>query len=491
MSQPVPIVRVGGSSGSGTRSGIGSRASETNTDDREVKRVRIAESRGQKRQGEDMEEFAAKAEEQHLDADVEVSAHSTWMVEDVVGAAADAASEQMNILLDARKQSMNSFVQSKAEVFEKIEESLRPLCMVEDLNDDEIMELCILSNELNACETTAILNPSKFASCATRLGLREGFAVDLTTARVNGTVWDLSLEDDKAELRRVQNREQPELLVGSPPSDEFSSLLSTRAAREVSKLETEKIEPQIRPCVQSYKLQMEMQKHFVHEHPKVSSSWEMPEVQSLINDPRVYSIDGPMCRWSLRTRGSKDKTDFMRKRTRWITSSKEIPEILRGDGRWKRDKRFVHMTGKSETVSEYAASLVVAMLRAIKRQMISDGAIRIGEMHFAGPVPDEGDNPTELEGKWGVDGMWIDPKLMIAGRKEVMEYMMKMGVFKVVDEKECFDNGCKPLMLKWVDKMTGEKCRSRLCVERSKGSRTEMNNLDQKTYFHPCCRRKG
>ena len=57
--------------------------------------------------------------------------------------------------------------------------------------------------------------------------------MDLTTARANGTMWDLSLEDDKAELRRVQNREQPELLVGNPPSDEFSSLLNTvrRSAR--------------------------------------------------------------------------------------------------------------------------------------------------------------------------------------------------------------------------------------------------------------------
>ena len=53
--QPVPTVGVGGSSSSGTRSGVGSRASETNTDDREVKRVRVAESRGQKRQGEDVE----------------------------------------------------------------------------------------------------------------------------------------------------------------------------------------------------------------------------------------------------------------------------------------------------------------------------------------------------------------------------------------------------------------------------------------------------
>ena len=93
--------------------------------------------------------MAAKAEEQHLD-DVEVPAHKTWRVEDVVADAADAAPEQMN-----------SFVQSKTEVFEKIEKSLRPLCMVEDLNDDEVMELCILSNELNACEATAILNPSK------------------------------------------------------------------------------------------------------------------------------------------------------------------------------------------------------------------------------------------------------------------------------------------------------------------------------------------
>ena len=104
------------------------------------------------------------------------------------GDAADAAPEQMN-----------SLVQSKIEVFEKIEESFRPQCKgFEDLNDDEVMELSILSNKLNACETTAILNPSKFASCATRLGLREGFAVDLTTARANRTMWDFSLEDDKS-----------------------------------------------------------------------------------------------------------------------------------------------------------------------------------------------------------------------------------------------------------------------------------------------------
>ena len=88
----------------------------------------------------------------------------------------------------------------------------------------------------------------------------------------------------------------------------------------------------------------------------------------------------------------------MRKQTRWLTTSKEITEVLRGDGRWKRDRRHVHITGKSETASEYPAPLVAAMLSAIKRQMISDGAIRVGELHFSGPVPGEGDYPQSSKG---------------------------------------------------------------------------------------------
>ena len=31
-----------------------------------------------------------------------------------------------------------------------------------------------------------------------------------------------------------------------------------------------------------------------------------------------------------------------------------------------------------------------------------------------------------------------------------MEYMREHGVFEVVDEKECHNNSCNHLMLKWV-----------------------------------------
>ena len=99
--------------------------------------------------------------------------------------------------------------------------------MVEDLNDNEIMEPCKPSNELNACETTAIFYPSRFVSHAARFGFCEGFAVDLTVVRADGTIWDFSREDDKVDLRRLQHREQSELLAGSPPSYDFSSFVES------------------------------------------------------------------------------------------------------------------------------------------------------------------------------------------------------------------------------------------------------------------------
>ena len=82
---------------------------------------------------------------------------------------------------------------------------------------------------------------------------REGFGVDLTAARANGTVWDLSLENDRIELRRLQKREQPELLAGSPSSNDFSLLWTTCVKpEEISAMKTERIEPHMTTCVEAF-----------------------------------------------------------------------------------------------------------------------------------------------------------------------------------------------------------------------------------------------
>ena len=62
---------------------------------------------------------------------------------------------------------------------------------------------------------------------------------------------------------------------------------------------------------------------------------------------------------------------------------------------------------------------------------------------------------------------------------------MKMGVFKVVDEKECYVNGCEPLMLKWVDKIKSEKCRSRLVCREINRAKDRDEQLGPEDVFSP------
>ena len=65
------------------------------------------------------------------------------------------------------------------------------------------------------------------------------------------------------------------------------------------------------------------------------------------------------------------------------------------------------MTGQPETV--------VAIMSAITRQMILVHAINVGELHSAGPVPDEGAVPQSS--KEHGESTACDPKLLNDGRK--------------------------------------------------------------------------
>ena len=139
----------------------GEEMDEMNTHDRGSKRVRFAESRCQKRQH--------TRKEQRLDADVQVRSKKLTGYKMSQG----MRQRQRQNSCRRRKESMNIFASSRTEVIEKIEESLRHSKGVDDLKDDEVAELCVHSK----------INPSRFVSHATTLGLHEVFAVDLTAAK--------------------------------------------------------------------------------------------------------------------------------------------------------------------------------------------------------------------------------------------------------------------------------------------------------------------
>ena len=80
---------------------------------------------------------------------------------------------------------------------------------------------------------------------------------------------------------------------------------------------------------------------------------------------------------------------------------------------------------------------------------------------------------------------WIDSELLEAGHKGEKEYVKRHGVFEVVDEQECNDNQNTPLTLKWVDRLKGDVCRSRLVCREIKQAKNKDEQLGPEDVFSP------
>ncbi len=57
----------------------------------------------------------------------------------------------------------------------------------------------------------------------------------------------------------------------------------------------------------------------------------MPEINGIEADPRVYKMTGPICRWEMKAVDKDGSEGFVRKETSFLTSSKDLAEILSGE----------------------------------------------------------------------------------------------------------------------------------------------------------------
>ena len=169
---------------------------------------------------------------------------------------------------------------------------------------------------------------SRFADKSTSYGIDSTLIIDLTARRDDGRFWDLGTREDRKRLDHLQQEHQTELLIGSAPCISFRTLLYPSG----TKTQTDRVQDQerqyTRACIEAYKRQLIMGRHFLHEHPVHASSWCMPEMRELMNDGRVHLVQGPMCHWRLSSTGDGDEQGFVRGKTRWATSSSRLAALL-------------------------------------------------------------------------------------------------------------------------------------------------------------------
>ena len=190
-----------------------------------------------------------------------------------------------------------------------------------DINEMNLGCLCaILRKARKEGVISEIFSPPRVAAQAQLVGMRPGFSVDLSK--------DRHVED----LMNLIDTEKPEFLGGSPPCGPFSNLQNLVDARNnvEPKLREKRLKEgkkHLRTAVKGYRKQLEEGRCFLHEHPKGAKSWEEKCIKDLAADERVYTVEGPMCRWQMESSDLYRK-GLVYKMTRWMTNSRRLAEVL-------------------------------------------------------------------------------------------------------------------------------------------------------------------
>ena len=122
-----------------------------------------------------------------------------------------------------------------------------------------------------------------------KLGLIPGLALDLTTADVNGSLWDFDSKIIREPAMKKVKEERPQLLTGSPMCTAFSTW------RRINNLirfpvtdaaEKKRAAEHLSFSVKLYCEQVRLGRYFVHEHPAYATSWQ----EEVTNHVRPMSL---------------------------------------------------------------------------------------------------------------------------------------------------------------------------------------------------------
>ena len=354
--------------------------------------------------------------------------------------------------------------------------------------------------DIGAMDVVEVFSPARINQEVERFGLRRGVAIDLEEMKPDGSRhWDLDLDEDYQEALNLIVMEQPLLLTSSPPCTTFCPLRRLWNGKRdplVVQAEEEQGRERVRRAIQCCKTQASIGGFFLHEHPRDSSSWKMPEVEELVNRDDTFLVQSPMCRFNMKMLDDDGNEAYVRKETLWLTNCRAMAEELEGTCENKLKGKEIHrhvrvIGGRAHAAQVYPVELVEAILRGLKLEMKRNHKLSAVEEMFSGPSPDDAvewdhemDNFMDELYMDDASGAILDPKLVKQGRAEELEWLRREKVYERVPLREAEGHG--PLLkVKWLDINKGDalrpKVRCRLVakeIKRAKPKELQLGGAD-------------
>ncbi|CAK9008497.1 unnamed protein product, partial [Durusdinium trenchii] len=297
--------------------------------------------------------------------------------------------------------------------------------------------------DLAAMDVIEVFSPSRVNKEVERFGLRLGAAIDLEELKPDGSEkWDLDHEADFQLALDMIAYEQPYLVTSSPPCTTFSPL------RRLSDFKRDK---------------------------------KIVEEEKEIGKARLKK--SPMCKFGMKMSNDDGEQCYVRKETLWMTNSKCIAEELQGvcinKLKGQEVHRHVHLIGRdrAKAAQVYPVPLVEAILRGLKKELVSTNALSAVEEMLTGPSPDNG-NEMDMELRAWEEEQYMDDK----ARELELQWLKKEEVYIRVPRREATG---KLLQWKWMDVNKGDNenpfVRSRMVakeIKKAKPAEMQLGGAD-------------
>ena len=187
-----------------------------------------------------------------------------------------------------------------------------------------------------------LYSPVRMTRIAEKKGLRAGWSFDCHHVDpLTGRSCDFLKNADRTEAKRLLVEDEVEVLSASPPCTVFSNLQHMNQV-DVSQKEWAEGCRMLDHAVEMCRLQMDLGRGFIFEHPLTASSWHQESLAYLMNDPRVWTAEVHMCAYGLHAVDELGEGLVMK--PTWILTNIE-PVAKSLTGRYCGDHRHVHLVG--------------------------------------------------------------------------------------------------------------------------------------------------
>ena len=347
-------------------------------------------------------------------------------------------------------------------------------------------------------DVAEVYSPPRITEMARRMGLKDGWALDLTVVDPDdGQPWNFENPDKCKKAIKMLDRDQPMMLIVCPMCGPFSKLQEVFNYPKMAKAD---VEEKLKAALQHLRFAIELcirqrdaGRLFLFEHPASASSWYTELVKYLASLSGVFTAKFDFCMLGMTTTGAEGEVAAAKKRTGVITNSSAIASILRDAQCRGEHKHEQLLDGKAGPCQKYPDKFCRLICEGIRREMdtvewknrmketfdisTSFGKVMALQAKEELATPPEEDPFHQLyeDGEFvdDVSGMPLEKGLAIKARRLEVEYFKKMGVYTKVRR----EGWMRVITTRWLDVNKGDEAnpdyRSRLVGREIKKDRRD------------------